>query len=179
MKRSLKVDLNEFVKGQKLAGVAKLNFHSNISDPTWMLEPLSYRLYRDAGVPAPRTAYCKVYLSVPGQYQHESVGLYSMVENINRHFAEEIFGLKGGAIFKPVGPNLFHYLGEDWSKYKQQSDPKTGLTAAQSKRMMDFCQLISSTTESNSARWGIFGCGRVRTVHGSNRCLSSMDSIPP
>lgn len=31
-KKSFKVDLNEFVKGQKFAGVSKLNFHNNITD---------------------------------------------------------------------------------------------------------------------------------------------------
>ena len=43
-----KVDLNKYVKGQKLAGVETLNFHNNITDPGWMNEVLAYRLYRDA-----------------------------------------------------------------------------------------------------------------------------------
>ena len=67
-KRSLKIDLNKNVKGQKLAGITKLNLHNNITDPSEMNEPLSHRLYRDAGVPAPRTAYARVYVTVPGKY---------------------------------------------------------------------------------------------------------------
>jgi spore coat protein H len=179
LKRSLKVDLNEFVKGQKLAGVGKLNFHSNVSDPTWMLEPLSYRLYRDGGVPAPRTAYCRVYVTVPGDYQKKYVGLYSLVENVDRHFAEETFGVKEGAIFKPVGPNLFDYLGDDWSKYKQQYDPKTELTAAQAKRMMDFCKLISSSPEKDFlARIDDFvDVEEFARFMAITVCLSSLDSI--
>jgi hypothetical protein len=62
-KNSLKIDLNKYVKGQKLAGVSTLNFHNAISEPGWMNEVLSYRLYRDAGVPAPRTAYVRVHLT--------------------------------------------------------------------------------------------------------------------
>ena len=55
----MKIDLNEYVKGQKLAGITKLNLHSNVTDASWMNEVLSHRLYRDAGVPAPRTAYAR------------------------------------------------------------------------------------------------------------------------
>ena len=32
LKRSLKIDLNKYVKGQKIAGVSKLNLHSNVTD---------------------------------------------------------------------------------------------------------------------------------------------------
>src|ERR1043165_1275912 len=118
--------------------MTKLNFHSNISDPSWMLEPLSYSLYREAGVPSPRTAYVKVYLTVPNLHTNKYFGLYSMVENVDQHFSEKNFGTKKGAIFKPVGPFLFKYLGEDWSKYQQQYDPKTELTPAEAQRMIDF-----------------------------------------
>ncbi len=65
-KPSFKIDLNKYVKGQKLAGVSTLNLHSNITDASWMNEVLAYRLYRDAGAPAPRTAYAKVYVTIPG-----------------------------------------------------------------------------------------------------------------
>src|SRR3954469_4200023 len=50
-KRSMKIDLNEFSKGQKLAGVVTLNLHNSITDASWMNEVMSHRLYRDAGVP--------------------------------------------------------------------------------------------------------------------------------
>ncbi|MBU6402809.1 MAG: CotH kinase family protein, partial [Verrucomicrobia bacterium] len=68
LKRSLKVDLNKYVKGQKLAGITKLNLHNNVTDASWMNEVLSHRLYRDAGVPAPRTAYARVFVTVPGKF---------------------------------------------------------------------------------------------------------------
>src|SRR5262245_14271902 len=61
-KISLKVDLNKFVKGQKLAGITTINFQNNITDIGWMNEVVAYQLYRDAGGYAPRTTYAKVYL---------------------------------------------------------------------------------------------------------------------
>lgn len=150
-KHSLKVELNRFEKGQKLAGVVKLNLHNNITDPSWMNEVMSYRLYRDCGVPAPRTSYAKVYITVPGKYNHQYLGLYSIVEDIDKHFEEDHFASKKGAIFKPVTPEPFEDLGRDWEKYKQTYDPKTDLSVEQAQRVMDFCRLVSHADDATFA----------------------------
>src|SRR5213079_713754 len=98
LKRSLKVDLNKYVKGQKLAGLTTLNLHNNVTDASWMNEVLSHRLYRDAGVPAPRSAYARVYLTVAGKQDHKYLGLYSIVENVDKDFVKESIAGKKGAI---------------------------------------------------------------------------------
>jgi spore coat protein H len=152
LKRSLKVYLNKYVKRQKLAGLSRLNFHNNVADPSWMNEVLSHRLYREAGVPAARTAYARVYLTVSGKYDHEYLGLYSLVEDLDREFAREIFGSKQGAIFKPVTPDLFDDLGNDWKNYNQTYDPKTKLTPEQKQRVIDFCKLVSHADDTDFAR---------------------------
>lgn len=151
-KKSLKVDLNEFVKGQKLAGVSKVNFHNNVTDASWMNEPLSYWLYREAGVPAPRTSYSRIGITVPGVQTNRYLGLYSIVENLDDHWAEDRFGTKKGAIFKPVTPSLFQYLGEDWAKYQQTYDPKSDPTEKQKRRVMDFARLVTSADDTEFAR---------------------------
>ncbi|HEV8607865.1 MAG TPA: CotH kinase family protein [Tepidisphaeraceae bacterium] len=150
-KRSMKIDVNQFSKGQKLAGVATLNLHNNITDASWMNEVLSHRLYRDAGVPAARSAYARVYLTVPGKSDHKYLGLYSLIENIDKHFVQENVGGKKGALLKPVTPNLFAYLGNDWDKYNQIYDPKTELTPKQQKRIIEFCKLLDSADNSEFA----------------------------
>jgi hypothetical protein len=83
LKRSLKVDVSKYVKGRRVAGVSKLNLHNNVTDASWMNEVLSHKLFRDADVPAPRTAYARVYITVPGKFEREYFGLYSMVEDVN------------------------------------------------------------------------------------------------
>ncbi|HOK77190.1 MAG TPA: CotH kinase family protein, partial [Verrucomicrobiota bacterium] len=80
LKRSLKVQLNKYVKGQSLDGVTTLNLQNNVTDVSMMNEVLAYRLYRDAGVPAPRTAYARVFVTVPGKHDRQYLGLYSMSE---------------------------------------------------------------------------------------------------
>ena len=150
-KVSLKVDLNKYVKGQKLAKLSRLNFANNITDAGWMNEELSYRLFRDAGVPAPRTSYARLYVTVTGESAREYWGLYSIVEDVDGDFALDRFGTKQGALFKPVTNSLFHYLGDDWAKYNQTYDPKELLSDAQKQRVIDLCKFVTSSDDAHFA----------------------------
>lgn len=150
-KHSLKVDLNKYVKGQKLAGVSTVNFHSEVTDASAMNEGLSYRLFRDAGVPASRTAFARVYVTVTGARPEKYDGLYGIVENIDANFAFDRYKTRDGAILKPVTDKLFEDLGADWAKYNQTYDPKTDLTPAQKQRVIDFCRLVSHATDAEFA----------------------------
>jgi spore coat protein CotH len=150
-KISLKVDLNKFTKGQKLAGLTTLNFQNNITDIGWMNEVLAYRLYRDAGALAPRTTYAQVYLTVEGQREKRYLGLYSVSENVDESFAENRFGTRDGAIFKPSTQDLFTDWGQDWAVYDQSYDPKTDLTEAQKQRVMALGRLVSGATDAEFA----------------------------
>jgi len=157
LKRSLKVDLGKFAKGRKFAGMAQLNFHNNVTDASGMNEVLAYRLFRDAGVPAPRTAYARVCVTVPDKFDRQYFGLYSMVEDVGANFAEERFGTRKGAIFKPVTPNLFGDLGDDWKNYNQTYDPKTDLPVADKQRLIEFCHFVARANETEfAARLGDF-----------------------
>jgi spore coat protein H len=150
-KISLKVDLNKHVKGQKLAGLTTLNFQNNITDVSWMNEVLAYRLYRDAGALAPRTAYAQVYLDIEGQPAGRYLGLYSISENVDDNFFEERFGTRKGAILKPSTQDLFGDWGSDWSAYNQSYDPKTDLTEAQKQRIMALGRLVSNASDAEFA----------------------------
>lgn len=108
-----------------------------------MNEVLAYRLYRDAGVAAPRTTYARVYLTVPGYHDRQYLGLYSMTEAVDRHFLLRHFGTRRGALFKPVTSALFADLGADWAAYQQVYDPKTPLFPEQKKRVMDLARLVT------------------------------------
>jgi spore coat protein H len=151
LKRSFKVDLNDLAPRQKLAGVTKLNLHNCITDPSWMNEVLSHRLFRDAGVPAPRTAFARVYLTVPGEHDHTYLGLYSLVENPDRNFAEEFFGTRKGALFKPVTKRVFEDLGDEWRAYRQTYDPKTPVSEEETRRVIAFCKLVSHADDARFA----------------------------
>lgn len=146
-KRSLKIDLNQFVKGQKFGGLSQFNLHNSVRDPSSMNEAVAYRLFRDGGVPAPLTAYAKVFVTVPGKYEHKYFGLYTMVEDVGSAFAKEHFGTAKGAILKPVTPNLFADLGNDWTDYNQTYDPKGDLSADEKKRIIEFCKFATKADD--------------------------------
>lgn len=150
-KYSLKVDLNKYVKGQKLAGLTTINFQNNVTDIGWMNEVLAYRLYRDAGALAPRTSYARVYLTVEGQRDKRYLGLYSISENVDDNFAEDRFGTRQGAILKPSTQELFTDWGPDWKVYNQSYDPKTDLTEAQQQRVIALGRLVSSGSDEEFA----------------------------
>jgi spore coat protein H len=152
-----KVDLNKYVKGQKLAGVETLNFHNNITDPGWMNEVLAYRLYRDAGVPAPRSSYVRLYVTVVGLAARRYLGLYTLAENVDENFFQARGGSAEGALMKPVTVNPFLDLGDKWDAYIQGYDPKTDLTVKQQRRVIELCRLVSRASDADfAARIGTF-----------------------
>ncbi len=150
-KISLKVDLNKYHPEQKLAGFSTFNLQNNITDISWMNEVLAYQLYRDAGVPSPRSSYARVYVTVPGQYADAYFGLYSISENVDTNFASDRFGTKAGAMLKPSTRAPFTDLGASWAAYNQTYDPKTTLTDAEKQRIIEFCRFVSTASDQEFA----------------------------
>ncbi|MBI2686511.1 MAG: CotH kinase family protein [Acidobacteria bacterium] len=178
-KKSFKIDLNEYNKDQNLAGITKFNLHCNVTDASWMNEVLSYRLYRDAGLVAPRTAYARVYVTVPGKFDRKYFGLYSIVEEIDSAFAESNYGTKDGLFLKPATRDVFGYLGDKWDAYEQPYDPKGKPTAAQKNRVMDFTRLVSNGTpeDFNAHAAEFLNIPQIAKYMAVTTWLSTLDSI--
>jgi hypothetical protein len=151
VKTSFKVDLNKHVKGQKLAGVSTLNFHNNFSDVGWVNEVLAHRLFNDAKVPAPRTAYVRMSLTVDGLYDRRYVGLYTLVENVDTNFLQARYGTRDGVLLKPTTIDPFADLGDDWAAYVQPYDAKTDLADTDKRRVIEFCRFVSSASDADFA----------------------------
>jgi len=177
--RAYKVDLNKFVPGQKFGGLDELTFNSLIWDYSCLGEALGFELFRDAGVPAPRTAYAWLSTSVATQWEQKPLGLYLMVEAVNNKFAAERFGSKATPLFKPVSYDLFKYLGDDWPAYAPIYDLKTRATPGQRQRLIDFTRLVSSATDAEfAARVGDFlDLDEFARLLGGEVLLPNYDSI--
>ena len=155
-KRPFKVDLDEFSPNAPLAGRTTLNFANLVVDDSCLHDTLGYEMYRDAGVPAPRTSFARLFLTT-GDAPPDYLGVYALVENVDKPFAEERFGTRQGALFKPVTTELFSDLGDDWSAYDGIYDPKNRLTRAQSDRVIEFARLLTHADDSVfAARVGEF-----------------------
>jgi spore coat protein H len=112
VKKPFKLDLNHFDKDLTVAGLSALNLNNNAMDPTFMREAMSYQFFRDAGVPASRTAWALVYLTVADLHERKLAGLYTIVEEINKPFLKAHFGSAKGLLLKPENAFSLPYLGK-------------------------------------------------------------------
>ncbi len=148
LKKSLKIDLNDGYHGRKMVGLSKLNLHSLVVDPAYMNDAIAYQLFRDAGLPAPRTGFAQIYVSNADSLQNQYLGLYLIVENVDNNFATYWYGTKKGVILKPVSMRLFNYLGDKWGKrYIEAFDPKTPLSSVEEQRLIAVCKFVSKASD--------------------------------
>src|SRR5437879_1232884 len=63
LKKSFKLDFNQFVEKQTFFGLTSVNLNNNAGDPTASRETLAYELFAAAKVPAPRTTLLRVELT--------------------------------------------------------------------------------------------------------------------
>ena len=143
LKRNLKVDLDHYDEDLRYYGLKTINLNADSMDGTRSKEALSFALFRAAGVPAPRTAFAQVTLTVAGKYDKELLGLYTVVEQVDRAFLKEHFKNYKGMLLKPERLRGLEYLGDDWNSYKERYQPKHTPTKDEAKRFIEFAKLVN------------------------------------
>ena len=97
-KLSLKLKMNWSDPDTEFYGVRTVQLHSLNFDPTLMHERLGYWMFREMGVPAPRSTHARV--MVNGEY----VGVFALTEAIDGRFARANFDDGTGNIYKEIWP---------------------------------------------------------------------------
>ncbi len=145
LKRPFKIDFNRYVEGQSFLGLKKIALSNNALDPSQAREALSYAVFRAAGVPAARTAFVRLSLTVPGKHDRAFLGLYTLIECVDKPFLKEHFGSGKGLLVKPEGVFGLSYLGEDWPAYEKRYRPKARAEgqARDRQRLIDFIKLVN------------------------------------
>src|SRR2546429_8300524 len=144
----LKIDFNRFVPGQHFHGLSTLNLHNNAFDHSQMREHLTYAIFREAGLPASRTAYARVFLSIPGKYDRKEIGLYSIVEEVDKEFLKSRFPSTKGLLMKPETISFgLRDLGDDWKDYTRQYQPRWEATPKQARRVIELVQLFENADD--------------------------------
>jgi putative membrane-bound dehydrogenase-like protein len=146
IKRPFRIDLDRHAK-QHFHGLTTINLHPGAMDPTRGRETLAYSVFRAAGVPAPRTAYALVTLSVPGRYNKEFLGLYTVVEPVDRKFTADRFKTDRGLLMKPQRLRGIDYLGSEWEKYRDQYQPQSQPTKEEASRVIAFAKLVNEASD--------------------------------
>lgn len=151
-KRPWKIDFDRFVKGQQFHGLTQCNLSNNTLDPSQMREALACDVFRAAGLPAARTAFARVWLSVPGRREREYLGLYTVIEEVDSRFLVRHFGTKQGLLLKPELPPGLVYLGEDWDRYERAYEPKKPANATEQALLRTFLQRIETADDASFQR---------------------------
>ena len=141
LKRSFLVDLDR-ADHAEFHGLHAMQLQSGALDPTKAREALAFALFREAGVPAPRTALAEVTLTVPGEHQKAYLGLYTLVEPVDRAFLKDRFDTDKGLLLRPQGLRGLDFLGDDWEKYRGPYRPLAEPTPDEAKRLIEFVRLV-------------------------------------
>lgn len=115
-KKSFKVSFNTFSQGGEWMGLEKLNLNGEHNDPSMMRSKLCWDMLRAAGLPAARTAYCRLYVN------DEYKGLYINVEHVDETFVDRVFDEPDadGNLYKCLYPATLQYQGPDGDDYKTE-----------------------------------------------------------
>lgn len=84
-KPSLKIKLDAFKEDQKFLGLTRLTLNAMTQDNSQVHEVTAYKLFREAGIPAPRAGYASV--TIDGAYQ----GLYLNLESMDKDMLQRWF----------------------------------------------------------------------------------------
>ena len=141
-KLSMKIKFNGLGSTNKFYGLNKLQFHSQNLDPSQMRERLGYWLFREMGVPAPRSVHAR--LVINGKYS----GLYALTEQIDGRFTRQHFEDGEGNLYKEVWPLDSDGQAQDDAVYlsklktNEDEDPSPNL-------IKDFANELAAASDSD------------------------------
>lgn len=140
-KKPFRIKLNEFVKGQKIQGIASFNLNNGFNDPSLIRESLYYELAKALGLKAPRSGFAALYVN------DEYYGLYGLGEVINGDFLKNYFGDKEdtGNLYKGNIGASFADLGDDKERYKSVWEKQSNEEADDWADLIELCRLIDKT----------------------------------
>ena len=147
LKRNMKIKLDWTNDDQSYKSLETLNLNAGGLDPSKLRDAFSYWLFQQAGVPAPRTTFAELTLTIPERLEKETLGLFTIVEQVNKSFLKDRFGSKKGLLMKPEGIASMEYHGDDWMFYAPLYRPDDTPSSAQSRRVMDFAHLVNHGSE--------------------------------
>lgn len=88
------------VENRDFFSLDKLNLRANHGDPTIIREMMSFKIFRDNGIPAPRVSTSEVYIN--GEYWGE----YTVVEQHDKTFLKQWYDNYNGNLYKINGPGV-------------------------------------------------------------------------
>jgi spore coat protein H len=182
-KISLKIDMDHYddeypdTKNQKLYGFKELNLQSGGSDKSGIREKIVPEIFRDAGVPAPETAFYRVYLDHGNGSEY--FGLYTLAEAVDDTVIETQFSNSSGNLYKPEGEGATFAKGNlnlsDFEKKtNEKKDDYSDITTL-------YNILHSETRNTSPEKWrsdleSVFNVSEFLTWLATNTLISNWDT---
>lgn len=120
---SLKLSFDETVPDRTYLGLSRMTLNNNRQDPSQANTCLAYRVFREAGIPAPRCNHARV--TVNGQY----LGTYSHVESIRREMVTRWFDDESGNLYEGAIADLRPIWVDDYEGKPGNTDDRGDLQA--------------------------------------------------
>ena len=96
-KPGLKVDFDKYSGNQKFLGLKSLVLDNLTQDPSGVHETVSMAFYERIGIPTPRETHVRLYV------RGEFIGLYALVESVDKEFLARIYGSIGEELRTTAG----------------------------------------------------------------------------
>ena len=116
---SLKIKFNEFVDQSPVDGLDRLTLNNNKQDTALVSQFLSYKVFNDAGIHAPRCSLAKV--TVNGEY----LGIYSNVESYKKPFLKARYGDDTGDLYEGTVTDFYPKTVNKLEAKKSDQDRKS------------------------------------------------------
>ena len=111
-KPGLELEFDYYAANQRFLGLRSLVLDNLVTDPSMLREAVATSFLRRVGVPAPRASFARVVVN------GELIGVYGLVEAVNRDFAQTAFGATGLLFeFRWTQPYYETYLGDGLDAY--------------------------------------------------------------
>ncbi len=120
-KPGLRVDIDRYTTDQEFLGLKSFILDNLTQDPSMMKEVAVMAFWERMGLPAPREAFCRLYLN------DTYVGLYAIVESVDKRLLKDHFGENDGYLFEYKNKDNYHFewLGSSLELYDDFFVPKT------------------------------------------------------
>lgn len=143
IKPGLRVDFDRYTSGQRFLGLKSFVLRNNTQDTTNLHERLSMQLFKRMGAEASRETHAKMYVN------DEYVGLFTIVESVDRDFLKRYLGEDTGYLYKydyPADgtPYYFEDRGSDGGAYVSLPfKPETNETNARPEFIAQWVQAVN------------------------------------
>jgi spore coat protein CotH len=128
---SFSINLDEYVDGAELFGTDNLVLNNGTQDPSLIRQCMTYGLFFDAGLPAPRCNFARVSMN------DEDLGIYVHVEPVKKSFLRDHFGNDEGDLYE----GTLSDFGEEWI---DTFDPDTDETDEEMAGLVEIYEALDS-----------------------------------